>query len=135
MFSSAAADLKDVPDEFTTLIQTKDGLCAVPDIRKIGFQNSRTIVSRKRTRNLFDLTSLWKKMVLSGYDKEVSNQPGTSTDTHLDGDNATDSDGDDDVDHGLDYFADHSRLLERGVIVHADSPTRKHPNPFERRLD
>jgi len=131
MFSCAAADLKDVPDELTTLIQTKDGLCAVPDIRKVGFQNSRTIVSRKRTRNLFDLTSLWKKMVLAGYDKEVSTHPGTLTDTHLEGDNAYDSDGDDDVDQGLEYFTDHNALLERGVAIRDGSPTRPdHPNPF-----
>jgi hypothetical protein len=134
-FSSAAADLKDVPDNLTTLIQTKDGFCAVPDIRKIGFQNSRTIVSRKRTRNLFDLTSLWKKMVLTGYDKEVSTHPGTLTETHADGDNANDSDGDDDVDQGLEYFNDHNALLERGVFLREESPIRAHPNPFERRLD
>ena len=74
-------------------------------------------------------------MVLSGYDKEVSTQPGTSADTLLEGDNANDSDGDDDVDHGLEYFTDHSRLLERGVIMREGSPIRAHPNPFERRLD
>ena len=45
------------------------GTVAVPDIRKINILNSRIIVSRKRTRNLFDLTSLWKKMVLTKIDE------------------------------------------------------------------
>ena len=36
----------------------------VPDIRKIGILNRRMIVSRKRTRNLFDLTNIWKNTVI-----------------------------------------------------------------------
>ena len=44
------------------------------------------IVSRKRTRNLFDLTNLWKKLVLSEVDENVAmdltaeiQSPGTTT--------------------------------------------------------
>ena len=36
----------------------------VPDIRKIGILNRRMIVSCKRTRNLFDLTNIWKNTVI-----------------------------------------------------------------------
>ena len=35
------------------------------DLNKLGLTNSRVIVSRKRTRQLFDLSTLWKKTVLS----------------------------------------------------------------------
>jgi hypothetical protein len=48
---------------------TGEGL--VSDIWKIGFQNKRIIISRKHTRNLFDLTSLWKKTVLTTLDNDV----------------------------------------------------------------
>src|ERR1700733_2275893 len=37
----------------------------VPDVRTIAMANRRMIVSHKRTRNLFDLTSLWKKTVFT----------------------------------------------------------------------
>jgi hypothetical protein len=49
----------------------------VPDIRKIGILNRRLITSRKRTRNLFDLTSFWKKTVLEKLDDLVSEQMST----------------------------------------------------------
>lgn len=44
----------------------------MPDIRKIDIANRRVIVSRKRTRNLFDLTSLWKKIVVTTLDRDAS---------------------------------------------------------------
>ncbi|TRM56524.1 hypothetical protein BD626DRAFT_370155, partial [Schizophyllum amplum] len=37
----------------------------MPDIRKINILDRRMLVSKKRTTNLFDLTSLWKTVVLS----------------------------------------------------------------------
>lgn len=46
----------------------------VPDLRKTDILNRRLITSRKRTRNLFDLTSLWKKMVLETLDERVSEE-------------------------------------------------------------
>ena len=131
-FSSAAADLKDVPNDLTTLLHTRDGFCAVPDLRKIGFLNRRMIVSRKRTLNLFDLTTLWKKIVLAGYEQDVFQHPGTPLDTHSDGDNSTNSDGDDHNGEGfVGLFNQEGPLLERGLIVRRDSPIRRHPNPFE----
>ena len=45
--------------------------CLMLDIRKIGFSNKRVLVSRKHTRNLFDLTSLWKKTVLTTLDEDA----------------------------------------------------------------
>jgi hypothetical protein len=43
----------------------------MPDVRKIGFSNKRILVLRKHTRNLFDLTSLWKKTVLTTLDNDA----------------------------------------------------------------
>ncbi|KAL1657944.1 hypothetical protein GGF50DRAFT_68214 [Schizophyllum commune] len=43
----------------------------VADIRKVGILNRRMIVSKKRTRNLFDLTSLWKKIVIARLDSDA----------------------------------------------------------------
>jgi hypothetical protein len=44
----------------------------VPDVRKLSIARSRTITSRKRVRNLMDLTNSWKKEVLSGIDRSLS---------------------------------------------------------------
>ncbi|KIK72662.1 hypothetical protein PAXRUDRAFT_21728 [Paxillus rubicundulus Ve08.2h10] len=44
-----------------------------PDIRKTDIFTRKWIVSRKRTRNLFDLTNLWKKIVLEKLDEQVTN--------------------------------------------------------------
>lgn len=46
-------------------------LSHVPDVRTIAMANRKIIVSRKRTRNLFDLTSLWKKTVFTRLDRDV----------------------------------------------------------------
>jgi hypothetical protein len=51
--------------------KTADGREFVhPDIRKTDILNRRMITSRKRTKNLFDFTSLWKKMVIQGMDEK-----------------------------------------------------------------
>ena len=42
------------------------------DLRDIQFLDRRIITSRKRTKNLFDLTSLWKKVVLSRLDEHAA---------------------------------------------------------------
>ena len=123
VFSSAARELRDAPVALTSVIKTTDGFVAVPDLRKIGFLDRRTIVSRKRTRNLFDLTTLWKKLVLTGYDREVSDHPGTVADTHIDGDNA-DSDSDEYAPEGVSQTVEWQPLLERGVHVREGSPVR-----------
>ncbi|THU76182.1 hypothetical protein K435DRAFT_879581 [Dendrothele bispora CBS 962.96] len=42
-----------------------------PDIRALGFDNRRVIVSKKRPRNLFDLASQWKQIVLRNVDQAI----------------------------------------------------------------
>jgi hypothetical protein len=68
--------LTGVDPEFLTEVTTSEGTRAwIPDIRKLDILNRRVIVSRKRKRNLFDLTSQWKKLVLEKLDKEVMEDP------------------------------------------------------------
>jgi hypothetical protein len=68
--------LSNVDPEFLTEVTTAEGTRAwIPDIRKLDILNRRMIVSRKRKRNLFDLTSLWKKLVLKRLDEEVMEHP------------------------------------------------------------
>lgn len=123
VFSSLARDLELSSDEFTSVVQTTEGPRAMPDLRKLGFLNRRMLVSRKRTLNLFDLTSLWKKIVLTGYEQEVLDRPGTAVDTHTDGDN-DDSDVDQDTVEGSGLLLARESLLERGVVVRDGSPPR-----------
>ena len=67
------AELKDCNPRFLTEMWTEDlGPTHMPDLTKLGFLDRRMIVSRKRTRNLFDLTSLWKKTVLSRMEEDLS---------------------------------------------------------------
>ena len=129
-FSSAAHDLEGTPDALTSTIQCSGGFMAVPDLRKIGFLDRRMIVSRKRTRNLFDLTTLWKKLVLTGLDREVSGNPDTVTDTHLDGDN-DDFDIDEHVIEGIRQTIEWQPLLERGVVLRASSPPGIRTHAFD----
>lgn len=71
-FSGDSADLDSTPEELMLTVTESSGEeFFVPDIRKIGILNRRMIVSRKRTRNLFDLTSLWKKTVLTHLDEDA----------------------------------------------------------------
>ncbi len=50
-----------VPSDLTLEVTTPGGPEGLPDIRKIGILNRRMIVSKKRTRNLFDLTIFGKE--------------------------------------------------------------------------
>jgi hypothetical protein len=71
-FSDDFGELKDVSPDFLSEIRQTDKVTEIPDVSKIpGFTNRRMIVSRKRTRNLFDLTNLWKNIVLNHLDKEI----------------------------------------------------------------
>ena len=61
------------PADLLVRVEVPGGNVSMPDIRKIpGFLNRRMIVSRKRTRNLFDLTGLWKKTVITALEHDVS---------------------------------------------------------------
>ncbi len=70
-FSADRGGLDHVDNEFLSEFVTSSGLADMPDITKTGISNRRMIVSRKRTRNLFDLTSLWKKTVLAKMEEQV----------------------------------------------------------------
>jgi hypothetical protein len=64
--------LGDTMSDLCLAIETPSGPWLMPDIRKIGFANKKLMVSRTRTRNLFDLTSLWKKTVLRTLEVDAS---------------------------------------------------------------
>lgn len=67
--------IKDVDSALQTEVSdTVGGTILIPDMRKIGILNRRVIVSRKRGRNMFDLTNLWKKIVLEKLDEKVSEE-------------------------------------------------------------
>ncbi|EAU86332.2 hypothetical protein CC1G_05326 [Coprinopsis cinerea okayama7 len=70
-FSDNVGDFTDVPDELMSLFRTTKGLRYMPDVSKTNIWQRKVLVSRKRTRNLFDLTSLWKKQVLSKLEEDI----------------------------------------------------------------
>ena len=43
----------------------------IPDLRKIGVLDRRLILSRKRTRNLFDLTNIWKNNMMLNMEQHL----------------------------------------------------------------
>jgi hypothetical protein len=47
----------------------------IADVRKLSVSSSRMITSRKRTRNLLDLTNLWKRVVLESIDEQAAVEP------------------------------------------------------------
>ena len=51
----------------------------ISDICKLDIPNRKLITSRKRTRNLFDLSTLWKKIVLESLDSMVLDDSTAST--------------------------------------------------------
>lgn len=71
-FEFRDASIGETPDSLRSEIWYPDGTYRMPDIRKINIVNRRMIVSRKRTRNLFDLTSTWKKVVLKQLEEHAS---------------------------------------------------------------
>lgn len=72
-FEPSLGGLKKVDSDLCSVVLDPSGNeSSLPDIRKLDILNRRFIVSRKRTRNLFDLTSLWKKVVLSRLDEDAS---------------------------------------------------------------
>jgi len=70
-FDASIGGLEDVDRELCSPVRTSDGLVMMPDIRKLDILNRRMIVSRKRTRNIFDLTSLWKKTALKRFEEAI----------------------------------------------------------------
>jgi len=70
-FDSTLGGLEGVDTSLCTEVRTQEGLRMMPDIRKLDILNRRFIVSKKRKRNLFDLTSSWKKAVLQRLEEDV----------------------------------------------------------------
>ena len=91
-FSESTGDLETSAD-LEVQLTGSTGPYRLPDIRKIGILNRRMIVSRKRTRNLFDLTNLWKREVLLKLDQVVLEDNHTHDDTS-DSDSSDDSETD-----------------------------------------
>jgi hypothetical protein len=71
VFSGDSGDLDGVEAVRCVIVNTVLGPSPVPDVRTIGLANRKLIVSRKRTQNLFDLTSLWKKTVINRLERDV----------------------------------------------------------------
>jgi len=70
-------DLHDVRPELFAEVVDRNGESAwVPDLRKIGLLGCRWMVSRSRNTTLFNLTNVWKKMVLHKLDEVISNEGG-----------------------------------------------------------
>ncbi|KAG7439348.1 uncharacterized protein BT62DRAFT_1014089 [Guyanagaster necrorhizus] len=84
----------EVDNRLLMAVETPVGPVGMLDTRTIGILNRRTIVSKKRTKNLFDMTGLWKKIVLRKFDEDsvFSDQNVPPSDSSAAGD---DSDGSD----------------------------------------
>jgi len=72
IFSDDVGEVTDTPEALCVSVRTMAGPALLPDIRAIGLDKSRWLVSRKRTRNLLDLSSLWKKTVFEKLEMDVS---------------------------------------------------------------
>jgi hypothetical protein len=92
------ADLVDSLPELCAPVMHANGLVQlVPDIHKLDFLHRRMIVSRKCTRNLFDLTNLWKNIVLSNMEQHIlkdNHDPPSHDNKDIDMELDTDEDSD-----------------------------------------
>ena len=66
---SATGDVEAAGSLMTRYGDLRDPEYYYPDIRKLDILNRRVITSRKRTKNMFDFTNLWKKIVLTKLDE------------------------------------------------------------------
>jgi len=67
-------DLTDIRPDLYCVVSGEEGAeVHVPDLRKIGILSSKWIVSKKRNRNLFDLSTVWKKAVFKRMDENLAN--------------------------------------------------------------
>jgi len=71
-YSGAVGELVDTPTARCVVVKTIEGPLPMPDIRTIGLDKSKLIVSRKRTRNMLDLTNLWKKTVFEKLESDAA---------------------------------------------------------------
>jgi hypothetical protein len=70
-FDGSRGGLDLVDPELCSEYFTGDESVMLPDIRKLDILQRRVIVSRKRTRNFFDLTSQWKQTVIRRLEENV----------------------------------------------------------------
>jgi len=98
MFSASHGGLDGVCSELCSEVTTVNGSHLMPDIRKINILQRRMITSRKRTRNLFDLTSLWKKTVLSRIEDDTLTQEIPNSNPY-ESPGSDSSDGSNDLEH------------------------------------
>jgi hypothetical protein len=83
-FAYATSALPGLTLTHTSVTESDDGNgLYIADVRKLSVSSSRMITSRKRTRNLLDLTNLWKRVVLELIDEQAAVEPVASiSDTH-----------------------------------------------------
>ena len=70
-FSGNLRDMEGVEAACCVIVNTSLGPSPVPDVWTVGLANRKLIVSHKCTRNLFDLTSLWKRMVINQLERDA----------------------------------------------------------------
>jgi len=90
-FSGSVGELVDTPSVRCVEVKTIEGNLPMPDIRTIGLHQARFLVSRKRTRDLLDLTNLWKRMVFEKLETDVL-QPAVEPDVDIEMDNISSDD-------------------------------------------
>ena len=97
-FSTNLGDLDDTDEGLCSFVKDSQGQGhLLPDVRQLDILKRRTIVSRKRTRNLFDLTNLWKNIVLLKMDQQVledNHNANANQDDAMDIDSESDDQGD-----------------------------------------
>ena len=69
-------DLVDIHPTLFRVIKVEGEEEYFPDLGKIGILGSRWIVSRKRNTNLFDLSNVWKKIVIRQLDEAIAEEGG-----------------------------------------------------------
>lgn len=70
-FSGDLGDLESIVVVHCIIVNASMGPSPIPDVQTISLADRKLKVSHKRTRNLFDLTSLWKKMVIDCLERDV----------------------------------------------------------------
>ena len=95
MFSASHGGLDGVASDLCSELLTVNGRHLMPDVRKIDILNRRMITSRKRTRNLFDLTSLWKKTVIARVEHDALAQDIPNSNPYVSSSSSSSSDSND----------------------------------------
>ena len=74
-------DLEDVHGAWvTTVVDSSGKKFSVPSVSKLRMTERRVLVSKKRTKNLFDFTTRWKQHVLRRYETAALDDMGHESD-------------------------------------------------------